>query len=588
MGSVEKLITENLDIWTSAIQAKSSAGRGNGKKQELYGIKKLRELILELAVRGLLVPQDPNDEPASVLIEKISKEKARLVKEGKIKKSKVISSAGDEEKQFMLPKGWCWSRLGEIGIVASSSRVQKKEWQDKGVPFYRAREIVKLSQNGHVDNELYITEELFEKHSKNGLVPEKGDLMITGVGTIGVPYVVPDNTQFYFKDASVLIFKNLFELYPKFLFYLMKSPLWNNEIHEASMGTTVHTLTIGRANSAMIPIAPIAEQRRIATKTYELMAMCDQLEQHQKTSIAAHQTLVLTLLEALTTASEREGFEAAWKRIAEHFDTLFTTEWSIDQLKQCILQLAVMGKLVPQDPNDEPANELLEITMDVKKQLIKDGVIRNTKKPAPPNDPPSYKLPDTWVWTNLHEIGEIGPRNENEDDSEASFVPMQLISEYYGVPIEHEVKQWGEIRSGFTHFKEGDVVLAKITPCFQNGKSAVMKDLTNGFGAGTTELHVYRSINSCTVPEYVLIYLKSPRFICEGIPKMTGTAGQKRITRDYFAGNHFPLPPVSEQNQIVAKVDELMAICDNLKENLLNAKQKEILFAEVVVHQAVA
>lgn len=240
--------------------------------------------------------------------------------------------------------------------------------------------------------------------------------------------------------------------------------------------------------------------------------------------------------------------------------------YGIKKLRELILELAVRGKLVTQDPSDEPASALLQKTIAEKKRLIKKKIIRNTKSPSLPLEPPATKLPGGWEWTNLYEIGEIGPRNDAVDDVEASFVPMPLISEKYGTSVEHEVRQWKEIKSGFTHFQEDDVVLAKITPCFQNGKSAVMRGLTNGFGAGTTELHVYRAINSCTVPEYVLIYLKSPGFILDGIPKMTGTAGQKRITRDYFAGNHFPLPPIEEQHRIVAKVDELMALCDQLEQ----------------------
>jgi len=238
----------------------------------------------------------------------------------------------------------------------------------------------------------------------------------------------------------------------------------------------------------------------------------------------------------------------------------------IKKLRELILELAVRGRLVPQDSNDEPASELLKKTISEKKRLIKGGVIRESKPPVSPIESPDNELPASWVWTNLFEIGEIAPRNEADDSVEASFIPMQAISEKYGVPVQYEVKTWGEIKSGFTHFREEDVVLAKITPCFQNGKSAVMRRLANGFGSGTTELHVYRAINSCTVPEYVLIYLKSPRFIGNGIPKMTGTAGQKRITRDYFAGNHFPLPPLAEQHRIVAKVDELMALCDQLEQ----------------------
>jgi type I restriction enzyme, S subunit len=243
----------------------------------------------------------------------------------------------------------------------------------------------------------------------------------------------------------------------------------------------------------------------------------------------------------------------------------------VQKLRELILELAVRGKLVPQDSNDEPASQLLERTIAEKKKLVKEKVIRKTKIPVISSQEGNCKLPSSWVWTTLYEIGEIGPRNVADDETDSSFVPMQLISEKYGIPVEHEVKQWSEIKSGFTHFQEDDVVLAKITPCFQNGKSAVMRGLTEKFGAGTTELHVFRKLNQSVVPEYVLIYLKSPGFILEGIPKMTGTAGQKRITRDYFAGNPFPMPPLAEQHRIVAKVDKLMSLCNQLEQQTENS-----------------
>ena len=262
--------------------------------------------------------------------------------------------------------------------------------------------------------------------------------------------------------------------------------------------------------------------------------------------------------------------------------------YGIKKLRDLILELAVRGKIVPQVPSDEAASELLRRTIAEKKRLIKEGVIREAKPPMLPAESPDHQLPASWVWTNLFEIGEIAPRNEADDKVEASFVPMQAISEKYGTPVQYEVKPWGEIKSGFTHFREEDVVLAKITPCFQNGKSAVMRGLTNGFGAGTTELHVYRSINACTVPDYVLVYLKSPRFIGEGIPKMTGTAGQKRITRDYFAGNHFPLPPLAEQHRIVAKVDELMALCDQLEQQQIHSIEAHQTLVETLLGTLIA
>ncbi len=237
----------------------------------------------------------------------------------------------------------------------------------------------------------------------------------------------------------------------------------------------------------------------------------------------------------------------------------------VQKLRELILQLAVQGKLVPQDPSDEPASILLEKIFDRKEQLIKEGKLRMTKVPIAFDYNEQTELPPTWVYSTLYDIGEIAPRNNSEDGAEASFVPMAQISEFYGIPAQSETRAWGEIKSGFTHFAEGDVCLAKITPCYQNGKSAVMRGLRNGIGAGTTELHVFRAIDELVSPDYVLIFLKSPLFINEGIPRMTGSAGQKRITRDYFAGKPFPLPPLEEQKRIVAKVDQLMALCNELE-----------------------
>jgi type I restriction enzyme S subunit len=142
---------------------------------------------------------------------------------------------------------------------------------------------------------------------------------------------------------------------------------------------------------------------------------------------------------------------------------------------------------------------------------------------------------------------------------------MALISSAYGVAAKSEERKWSEIKKGFTHFANGDVVIAKITPCFENAKSAVMRNLINGFGAGTTELHVFRRVTNLILPEFVLLFVKTRGFITRGEPRMTGSAGQKRVPREYLATSPFPLPPLAEQKRIVAKVDELMALCDRLE-----------------------
>ena len=248
---------------------------------------------------------------------------------------------------------------------------------------------------------------------------------------------------------------------------------------------------------------------------------------------------------------------AFYERIADAPD-------AIVRFRRFILDLAVRGKLVEQDLNDEPALKLLKQIASEKARLVKTGKIKKQKIiPTLLGQDMPCPLPVNWRWSQIAEIGVLSPRNDADDDVQSSFVPMPLIASGYGLPIEHEVRQWGEIKKGYTHFAEGDVGLAKITPCFENGKSAVFRNLTGGLGSGTTELHIVRPL--FVDPDYILIFLKCSHFIEAGIPKMTGTAGQKRVPTEYFASSSFPLPPLAEQHRIVAKVDELIVLCDRLE-----------------------
>jgi restriction endonuclease S subunit len=250
------------------------------------------------------------------------------------------------------------------------------------------------------------------------------------------------------------------------------------------------------------------------------------------------------------------------ERLLAYYERIADAPDAIARLRRFILDLAVRGKLVPQDPTDEPASELLKRIAREKARLVKAGEIRAPKAiPALAETP--FPIPSNWRWSQLAEIGVLSPRNEAPDTLEASFVPMPLIAAEYGVANLHEIRPWGEIKKGYTHFAEDDVGLAKITPCFENGKSAVFRNLTGGIGSGTTELHIVRPL--FVDQDFILLFLKSPHFIETGIPKMTGTAGQKRVPTEYFAHSPFPLPPLAEQHRIVAKVDELMGLCDRLE-----------------------
>lgn len=253
----------------------------------------LKKSILQEAVQGKLVPQNPDDEPASVLLKRIRAEKQSLIKAGKIKKSKHESTIvtldkipyeiidGKErciahEVPFELPNGWCWCRLKNIINAVSARRVHQSDWRNNGIPFYRAREIAKLAENGYVNNELFISEELFNEYSKNG-VPQSGDLMITAVGTLGKAYIVKETDKFYYKDASVICFENYGKICSEYIKYLMMSPYMETVIKDNSSGTTVGTITIVKANEYLIPLPPLHEQYRIVSKIEELMQYCEML-----------------------------------------------------------------------------------------------------------------------------------------------------------------------------------------------------------------------------------------------------------------------------------------------------------------------
>ena len=250
------------------------------------------------------------------------------------------------------------------------------------------------------------------------------------------------------------------------------------------------------------------------------------------------------------------------EQLLQHFERISEAPDAIKRLRRFILDLAVRGKLVEQDPSEEPASELVKRITAEKVMLVKAGEIKKQKPlGALPESP--FPIPSNWCWSQLAEIGVLSPRNEAPDTLEVSFVPMPLIAADYGVANQHEIRPWAEIKKGYTHFAEGDVGLAKITPCFENGKSSVFRNLTGGLGSGTTELYIVRPL--FVNQDYILLFLKSPHFIETGIPKMTGTAGQKRVPTNYFSNSPFPLPPLAEQHRIVAKVDELMSLCDQLE-----------------------
>ena len=251
------------------------------------------------------------------------------------------------------------------------------------------------------------------------------------------------------------------------------------------------------------------------------------------------------------------------------------------QLKNSILQWAIQGKLVPQDPNDEPASVLLDKIRQEKERLIKENKIKRDKNASIIyrgednsyyekilatgevkciNEEVPFEIPQGWEWCRVSSLFQINPKVVAEDNVSAAFIPMEAISAGYGSEFRYYEKKWGEIKSGYTAFADNDIAFAKITPCFQNRKSVIFEGLPNGIGAGTTELKILRTYGETINRWFVLYFLESPYFIDEATFK--GTANQQRIIVGYLENKLFPLPPLAEQERIVGKIGFVMPIID--------------------------
>ena len=235
----------------------------NSKEDLQTTIKQAKSKILNLAIHGKLVPQDPNDEPAIELLKRINPD---------------FTPCDNGHYTFDVPSGWITTNLGSIFNVVSAKRILKSDWKHSGVPFYRAREIAKLSIYGLVDNELYISEEHYNSLKEKFPVPKASDIMISAIGTIGKCYIVKESDKFYYKDASVLCLCNDYQINTKYIYHIMRSEYMLKQMYDNSKGTTVDTITIEKAKQYILPLPPLAEQQRIVAKIEETFSIFDGIQ----------------------------------------------------------------------------------------------------------------------------------------------------------------------------------------------------------------------------------------------------------------------------------------------------------------------
>ncbi|MDD8655441.1 restriction endonuclease subunit S [Escherichia coli] len=581
--SVEKLIVDHMETWTSALQTRSTAGRGSSGKIDLYGIKKLRELILELAVRGKLVPQDPNDEPASELLKRIAAEKAELVKQGKIKKQKPLPEISEEEKPFELPEGWEWVTLATVGEIVGGGTPKSDNpqfWAKNGIKWITPADLYGLKGK-------YITSGVRDispaglSNSSARLMP-KGSVLFSSRAPIGYVAIADAelSTNQGFKSCVPYIKESAEYIY----YFLLASA---KKIDAEASGTTFKEVSGAIVSKILLPLPPLSEQLKIVSRANELMSLCDQLEQQSLTSLDAHQQLVETLLGTLTDSQNAEELAENWTRISEHFDTLFTTEASVDALKQTILQLAVMGKLVPQDPNDEPASELLKRIAQEKAQLVKEGKIKKQKSLPPISDEEKpFELPEGWEWSYLSDIGILArgrskhrPRNDptlyadgtiplvQTGDVARSNGCINTYSALYNQLGLSQSKLWNKGTLCIT-------IAANIADSGILNFDACFPDSVVGFTPYENEIPVLYF-------HYFMMTIKST------LEKFAPSTAQKNINIDILSQLFFPCPPLEEFHRIVDKVQNLLSVCDVLRAYIQSAQQTQLHLADALTDAAI-
>ena len=541
------------------------------------GIQKLRELILTLAMQGKLVPQDPNDQPASELLKAIEAERQRLVKEEKIKQPKSLPEIKLEDLPYGLPQGWEWVRLGEIGETNIGLTYAPSDLSDTGTPVLRSNNI----QNGKLD----LTDlKRVNKDIKKNVLVQQGDLLICArngsKALVGKTALITGLSEAMAFGAFMSIFRSRVN---RFLLYFINSPLFRRMIDEVNT-MTINQITQNNLRSTICPLPPLAEQHRIVAKIDRLMARCDELEKLRGDRNQKRITIHTAALDRLLTAKESNDFSTAWRFITQHFGELYSVKENVAELRKAILQLAVMGKLVPQNPKDEPASELLKTIEAEKQRLVKKGKIK-AQKPLPKisQEEIPYALPEGWKWVRMDDLcigitsGSTPPNNIFSDKEGIPFLKVYNIRNQK-IDFQYKpqfINEEYHLKSKRSCLNPGDVIMNIVGPPL--GKVAIIPNHFPEYNCNQAIVFFRPVIKSLN--EYLYLYLLSGKFLDK--IELIGTAGQDNISVTKSRSILIPLAPLSEQLRIIKKTDFLMDLCDRLEKQIdaATSKRTELLKA---------
>jgi type I restriction enzyme, S subunit len=549
-------ILKSFEVWTNAQGIKSRGRIKSIDNISLDGIYRLKELILDLAIRGKLISQQHSDEPATVLLNRCVDQIIELKKIKNVKKDQLLYFTKEKEP-FTLPSNWSWIVLGNISLVERGGSPRPIASYLTNAP--DGLNWIKIGDTKKGSKYINSTE---EKITKDGLEKTRqvfpGDFLLTNSMSFGRPYIT--NIEGCIHDGWLRIhFPH--ELNKDFLYYLLSSRYVFSFFKNAAAGAVVQNLNSEKVRELPLPIPPLVEQMRIVKKIEELLSLCDELEKQQTNNLTTHYHLVKTLLETLTNAGNAEELQTAWGKLSEHFDTLFCTEDSIEQLKQTILQLAIMGRLVKQDPNDEPGDQLRN---KIKNDFEKKAMERKAKKPAPvskiSNDEEPFYLPKGWSWVRLQEIIQIS--------SGDGLTSSQMNSDGR-IPV-----FGGNGINGYhnkSNISQPTIVIGRV-----------------GFYCGS--IHVTPDIAWVTDNAFITTFSEENmdlRFLYWLLKGTNLKENDNATAQPVISGRKlYPivvgLPPLNEQVRIVSKIEELYHLCAALNSKIEKAAEIKSLLSQTI------
>ena len=533
------------------------------------GIKKLRELILSLAMQGKLVPQDPSDQPASELLKEIEAEKKRLVKEGKIKTSK---SSPLQTKPINFPKGWEFVKLDHVSTKIHYGYTASANHDLKDVRLLRITDI----QNNKVDWDSVPGCDIKDKDISQYLLANNDILIARTGGTVGKSYLVENiNVKAVFASYLIRVVPSE-HIDVSYLKLFIESPLYWKQLHEKCSGTGQPNVNGTSLSTLFLPLPPLAEQRRIVTKMDELMARCDELEKLRGDRDRKQITVQTAALNRLVIAKEQSEFNTAWQFITQHFGELYSVKENVAELRKAILQLAVMGKLVPQDPNDQPASELLKAIKVEKNRLVNEGKIKKIKPlPKIVEEEKEFILPTAWEWSRLQDVLDVrdGTHDSPQDANGIETYPLVTSKNFVNGKIDFSSARQISANDHFEIVKRSKVDKLDILFSMIGGNigNQVIVEEERDFSIKNVALFKYYN-NQLTYPYFVKRYLEH---IANSLQAKAAGGAQPFVSLGFLRNLVIALPPRAEQHRIVFKIDQLMALCDNLEKQLDNVNRKQ-------------